>query len=157
MKQKLLLLGVLGFCVSLMGCKFIENANTPQPEIVETNEVAETNEIVKTNEVAETNEIVSLTTENYKKYITTYKRVIPFESSSSIYYEFEGSSLCKFEDVVITYCFSHDDNVPEDATFYTCELNLSGCGQCKVATASQYSSRTKLIIVDIQGTVEILV
>ena len=145
MKQKLLLLGVLGFCVSLMGCKFIENANTPQPEIVET------------NEVAETNEIVSLTTENYKKYITTYKRVIPFESSSSIYYEFEGSSLCKFEDVVITYCFSHDDNVPEDATFYTCELNLSGCGQCKVATASQYSSRTKLIIVDIQGTVEILV
>lgn len=144
MKQKLLLLGVLGFCVSLMGCKFIENANTTQPEIVET------------NEVAETNEIVSLTTENYNQYIATYRRVISYENSSTYYYEFEGSSLCKFEDVMITYCFSDDDKIPEDATLYTCELNLSGCGQCVPRSPTRYFS-AELVIVDIQGTVEILV
>ena len=152
--------------LSLVACDFEKNTDTTTDSRDEfthqttqnnKNEQTEDNTkaIERTQDTTKATEKIELTKENYGKYIATYTREIAHSDSTTFYYEFEGASCCKFENAKIKYCFSKNDEIPDDAESYTCELNLSGCGQSKAASRWR-SSPYKLIIVDVQGTVEIL-
>ena len=95
------------------------------------------------------NEIVTLTKDNYQKYISAHIYSYGEGDSDHSYYcyNFIGSSLCKFNDVTISYSYDGGKTVK------TCNLNLSGYGQTATASNSRYA---KITIVDVSGTVEIL-
>ncbi len=99
-------------------------------------------------------EIIQLNKTNYQKYIAIYVRRV----DTTYYYDFVGSTICKFNNVVVNFYLSDNaDTIPENATLYSCELTISGCGQAKqTGYSSKYGSAYIMIIESVTGTVEIL-
>ena len=110
----------------------------------------------------ETRKTVTLTKSNLEDYIAIYARTTAYGDSYTYviyYYDFVGSSLCKFNDCSITYRFANNKDPIDYSANYTAILNISGCGQTKEATLSHYYSANsyyKLDIVSVTGTVDVL-
>lgn len=94
---------------------------------------------------------VSLTKDNYQQYISIHVQSITNELDR-VYcgYNFVGSSVCKFNDVKISYLLDGWTTVK------TCTLNMSGYGQTDFFRLTINNHIPELTIVDITGTVEIL-
>ncbi len=99
-------------------------------------------------------EVVTLSLDNYEKYITGYI----YESSSSTtfrtYWNFYGSCLCKFENAIIYYTKSNSSS-----TTLQCKLSISGNGQFErsySASGSSSSQSFTTTITNVTGQVTIL-
>ena len=99
-------------------------------------------------EASSQREVIELSVYNYKPYISVHVQGFINDSSRAYWcYDIVGSSLCKFNDVTVTY--SYDNGKTEKK----CVLNLSGCGQTELVRASEVPS---FRIMDVTGTVEVL-
>ena len=107
-------------------------------------------------------ETVTLTANNYSKYIAVFTITDSYGAgnySYSIYrYQFVGSTICKFNDCSITYCFTKDNGAEQEAQ-YTTHLTISGYGeteQVDFAHANTDYTYYHLKIKAVNGTVEVL-
>ena len=101
-------------------------------------------------ETSPNREIVTLTKDNYQQYISIHMQVFNNEYNRAFCgYNFVGSSVCKFNNVEISY------SLEGLTTVQVCSLNMSGYGQ---TTFSRWSNNyvPELTIRGITGTVEIL-
>lgn len=104
----------------------------------------------------EKREKVTLSLSNYTDYIAVYKETVAFSDSTSYYLNFYGSTLCKFDNTVITYTLSGQSKIDDGtAEYQTYKLTISGCGQIYSGYSSRYGS-SSAIITKVTGTVEIL-
>lgn len=91
-------------------------------------------------------ETISLTMDNYNKYIAIYQQKVTSSVSKDevVYFNFYGADDCRFDDCVITY------NLKSTIT-YTLQLTISGDGQ----VLSYGADSNKLVITAISGTVKV--
>lgn len=91
-------------------------------------------------------ETITLTMDNYHKYIAIYEQKITASMSRDeiIYFNFYGADECRFDDCIITY------NLKSTIT-YTLQLTISGDGQ----VLSYGADNNKLVITAISGTVKV--
>ncbi len=106
-------------------------------------------------------ETVTLTKDNYFKYIAVYTYSDTYSNSGTYtfyHYHLVGSSLCKFIDCKITYAFSSDNGaLEENYKSYEINLTLSGCGESVESTRRLgYSYYYHFTVLSASGTVEIL-
>lgn len=113
--------------------------------------------IVETNKgTKEPEERIQLTLDNYSDYIAKYNYVVLSDSSTTTYWNFYGSTLCRFDDVTLTYTYSTQEEINSGkATYSTLKLTISGCGQIRGATSSRYGGSIATIT-KITGYVVIL-
>lgn len=99
------------------------------------------------------NNSVELTLTNYTDYIASYRR---YMSDSYVVYDFVGSTLCRFDEAEISYCFLliKTEEVDDNRTIYTTKLTISGDGQSELSEYySKYSHRNYLKVTAVSGTV----
>ena len=91
-------------------------------------------------------ETITLTMDNYHKYIAIYQQKVTSSMSKDevVYFNFYGADDCRFEDCIITYNL-------KSTTTYTLHLTISGDGQ----VLSYGADNNKLIITAISGTVKV--
>lgn len=91
-------------------------------------------------------ESISLTMDNYNKYIVIYQQKVTSSVSKDevVYFNFYGADDCRFEDCIITYNL-------KSTTTYTLQLTISGDGQ----VLSYGADNSKLVITAISGTVKV--
>lgn len=99
-------------------------------------------------------EVVDLTLSNYQKYITGYLFSYSTSTTLTTYINFLGSSLCKFDNAIISYSRSNESGVT-----HQCELSISGNGQYQYsfsASGSGSYSSFSTTITNVTGKVTIL-
>ena len=91
-------------------------------------------------------ETISLTMDNYNKYIAIYQQKVTSSMSKDevVYFNFYGADGCRFDDCIITYNL-------KSTTTYTLKLTISGDGQ----VLSYGADNSKLVITAISGTVKV--
>ena len=91
-------------------------------------------------------ETITLTMDNYNKYIAIYQQKVTASMSKDevVYFNFYGADDCRFDDCVITY------NLKSTIT-YTLQLTISGDWQ----VLSYGADNNKLLITAISGTVKV--
>lgn len=96
--------------------------------------------------------VVSITMDNYKKYITIETNVVAGTSSSSSYHYFRGALAYAFYDnVIISYNYHSDSISSNTTTEETLFLNAGGCGT--ITTSSSRYGGTSYEITDVSGTI----
>lgn len=92
--------------------------------------------------------IVSITKDNYQKFLTVETNYVVGSSSSTSYHYFRGAlSYAFYDNVVITYDFRSGDTTTER----TLSLNVGGCGT--ITTSSWRSGSSSYEITNVSGTI----
>ena len=92
--------------------------------------------------------IVSITKDNYQKFLTIETNYVVANSSSTSYHYFRGAlSYAFYDNVVITYNYRSNDTTTE----VTLSLNVGGCGTIKTSDSRYGSSSYE--ITNVTGTI----
>ena len=92
--------------------------------------------------------IVSITKDNYKKFLTIETNYVIGSSSSTSYHYFRGAlSYAFYDNVVITYYYRSNDTTTER----TLSLNVGGCGT--ITTSSSRYGSSSYEITNVSGTI----
>lgn len=92
--------------------------------------------------------IVSITKDNYQKFLTVETNYVVGSSSSTSYHYFRGAlSYAFYDNVVITYDYRSGDTTTER----TLSLNVGGCGT--ITTSSSRYGSSSYEITNVSGTI----
>ena len=112
----------------------------------------------------EKREKITLTAENYSKYIAVYTDLEAIHDNYYVtwYYRYQlvGSNLCKFNDCEITYEYVNQQGQASDITRKTINLTISGCGETEEVSFNSRIDKSVAYyifnVVSASGTVEVL-
>ena len=92
--------------------------------------------------------IVSITKDNYQKFLTIETNYVVGSASSTSYHYFRGAlSYAFYDNVVITYDYRSNDTTTER----TLSLNVGGCGT--ITTSSSRYGSSSYEITNVSGTI----
>ena len=95
--------------------------------------------------------IVSITADNYQKFLTVEKNVVDGGSSSTSYHYFRGAlSYAFYDNVIITYNYHSSGTSGDTITEKKLSLNAGGCGT--IITSNSRYGNSSYEITNVTGT-----
>lgn len=96
--------------------------------------------------------IVSITADNYQKFLTVEKNVVDGGSSSTSYHYFRGAlSYAFYDNVIITYNYHSSGTSDDTITEKKLSLNAGGCGT--IITSNSRYGNSSYEITNVTGTI----